>query len=241
MGLYGSPQLGPYRDEPINTKTVNRKKNNSFKVCIITGTIIFLISLIFAITVQEVFMLFGLIFFIGIPVYIVILIVFAFKKQKKLPAVIFLAFCFVSLLISISIMPENIMYGNSNFVINDPEARLEFIESCSEYNYKDISRQPKEYQGKRAVFTGEVFQVVNDSLNENAVIHLLINVTNNEYFWEDTIYAVYTRTSDDEMRILEGDIIKFYGVLEGLTSYESVLGQSITIPMINIGVYELIE
>nr|WP_295778626.1 hypothetical protein [uncultured Intestinibacter sp.] len=43
----------------------------------------------------------------------------------------------------------------------------------------------------------------------------------------------YTRDKDEE-RILEGESVTLYGTSDGLYTYESVLGQSITIPYINI-------
>ena len=52
-----------------------------------------------------------------------------------------------------------------------------------------------------------------------------MNVTDNGFFWDDTIYVHYSGS-----RLLEDDIIEFIGTVKGLITYESVLGGNITIP-----------
>lgn len=121
------------------------------------------------------------------------------------------------------------------------ETKSEYINSCVEYSYKEISRQPQLYKGKRAVFTGKVLQMMEESPEINTTVALLINVTEGEYSWSDTLYAVYKRTIIKASRILDGDIITFYGEIDDLYTYESIWGQSITLPKINIKYYELIE
>lgn len=109
---------------------------------------------------------------------------------------------------------------------------------CEEYNYKEIARNPEKYNGKRIKFTGEVIQVQEGFLNS---VTLRVNVTKNKYdFYEDTIYCTYTY-SKNESKILEDDIITLYGECKGDTTYTSVLGQSITIPKVEIRYVELVN
>ena len=109
---------------------------------------------------------------------------------------------------------------------------------CEEYNYKEIARNPEKYNGKRIKFTGEVIQVQEGLLNS---VTLRVNVTKNKYdFYEDTIYCTYTY-SKNESKILEDDIITLYGECKGDTTYTSVLGQSITIPKVEIRYVELVN
>ena len=113
------------------------------------------------------------------------------------------------------------------------QSKEDFINSCQEYTYKEIARNPNDYKGKHAKFTGEVIQVVEDGDS----VALRVNITAEEASWEesgytysDTIYVEYTRKSENESRILEDDIITLYGTLNGLMDYSSVLGRQVSCP-----------
>ena len=75
-------------------------------------------------------------------------------------------------------------------------------------------------------YTGEVIQVVG---GEEDSYNLRANVSRGEYSWADTVFLYYSGP-----RLLEGDIIEFIGVVHELITYESVWGQDITIPAIEI-------
>ena len=65
-------------------------------------------------------------------------------------------------------------------------------------------------------------------------INLRINVTQGSYgIWDDTILTYYDPKIVSS-RVLEDDIITIYGVSQGLYTYESTMGQKITIPLIKI-------
>ena len=59
-----------------------------------------------------------------------------------------------------------------------------------------------------------------------------MNVTDTGYYWDDTIMVYYV-ASDGDARILEDDIITFYGTMHGMYSYESIFGATITVPLMN--------
>ena len=62
---------------------------------------------------------------------------------------------------------------------------------------------------------------------------LRVNVTKDEYgLYDDTVYVEYLPASEEGGRILEEDIITFYGMADRLETYESVMGQQISIPKI---------
>lgn len=101
-----------------------------------------------------------------------------------------------------------------------------FKENCKTYTYEEISRRPDDFKGKPAKFKGEVFQVMEDG----NIVTLLIHVTKGKYnIWTDVVYVVYIR-EPSESRILENDIVTIYGSLEGTISYETVRGDSLTVP-----------
>lgn len=99
-----------------------------------------------------------------------------------------------------------------------------YKQSCAQYNYRDIARYPADYEGKNAYFRGYVRQVLEDGND----VQLLVDTTESDYGWDDAVIIWYTRA--EEARILEDDIVELWGRLEGLYTYESLLGESITVP-----------
>lgn len=124
------------------------------------------------------------------------------------------------------------------------EDKQQFINECQNYNYEDISRNPNEYKDKKAKFEGQVIQVQENG--NNIVLRVNVTKTENEfadggYLWDDTIYVEYTRQEENESRILEDDIIHIYGKLNGVKSYKSVLGDEITIPLVEASYVDITE
>lgn len=114
----------------------------------------------------------------------------------------------------------------------DKKAKEDFMASCKEYAYKDIARNPKDYEGKPAKFRGEVIQV--QESGDSVVLRVNVTYESFEYIddgiWSDTVYVEYTRKNDSESRILEDDIINMYGTIKGTKTYETVMGSEMTIP-----------
>lgn len=106
-----------------------------------------------------------------------------------------------------------------------------YKQSCEEYAYEDVVRYPQKYIGKKAYFTVRVFQVL-ESGDEVVLLAKPIGVIH-----ADKIYVYYERKSPDEQRILEDDYIEMWGELDGLKTYENILGQSITVPRFNMVYY----
>ena len=108
---------------------------------------------------------------------------------------------------------------------------------CSDIDYITLARNPESHKGEFLTVTGKVIQV----MDNNGSFDLRMDITEGSYgIWDDTIYATVTANSNGE-RILEGDIIKIYGICAGLYSYESVIGTQITLPKIDAPFYEFIE
>lgn len=127
----------------------------------------------------------------------------------------------------------------------DPaQVEKKFKESCETIDFETLSRNPDKYKGNNYKFTGEVIQVVESTWGDT--VDLRINVTKEEFeyiddvMWTDTIYAT-VEIPEGEDRILEDDIITIYGTCDGMYTYESVLGGSISLPKISIKYYSLVE
>ncbi len=127
----------------------------------------------------------------------------------------------------------------------DPaKVEQEFKDSCETIDFETLSRNPDKYKGNNYKLTGEVIQVQESSWGDT--VDLRINITKEEFeyiddvMWTDTIYAT-VEIPDGEDKILEEDILTFWGTCDGNYTYESVLGSSVSLPKISIKYYELSE
>ena len=135
----------------------------------------------------------------------------------------------------------------------------EYAAICREISYEDLARNPESHKGEYFKFTGEVIQVMESS----GRVDLRINVTRVSFYdgledyadlygdltdeeisdasyYQDTIFAT-AKLKDNGDRILEGDIIEFYGVCQGLYKYISVLGAEVSLPEIDIGYWKIVK
>ena len=107
----------------------------------------------------------------------------------------------------------------------------EYKTSCEEIEYKELFRNIESNKGNMFHFKGKIQQVVSDGEYESKY---LISVTKNEYdYWEDNVYVILDRTYFKD-KLLEDDIVDFYGECNGSYSYTSVLGESIEVPKISV-------
>lgn len=99
--------------------------------------------------------------------------------------------------------------------------------------FKDLSRSPDNYIGKKVTFTGVVLQIIEgDTHNEGRMS------TSGSY--NDVIYIYYTADLLD-VRLLEDDEITIYGTFYDMVTYETVIGGSVTLPMIVVDRIDLHE
>ncbi len=139
--------------------------------------------------------------------------------------VVFLIFAFYPH--SENILEKQTLLETSSQIESLVISETEYKASCVSVNYNDIARNPSQYVGKRAMFKGQVVQVQENGAN----VILRMNVTQREFgLWGDTIYIDYKRKSETESRILEGDILIVYGVLNGIKDYQAIFGNQISIP-----------
>ena len=123
-------------------------------------------------------------------------------------------------------------------------SREECVLVSQEIAYKDLARNPAGYENQYFKFTGEVIQVIEGSGYWN----LRLNVTpvyssfgdeDEVLYYEDTLFVSIAQEKDGS-RFLEGDIITIYGMCVGTQSYESILGEKITIPRIDAYYFDLV-
>ncbi|GEM_PF-1716777 len=101
--------------------------------------------------------------------------------------------------------------------------------------YKDLARNPDSYKGVKVTYTGQVIQV-QESGNSVA---LRVNITKNEYdFYEDTVFIQYDKNIISS-RVLEDDVITFWGTANGLLTYTTIMGSELSIPQINVQILQI--
>lgn len=129
--------------------------------------------------------------------------------------------------------------ANGDVILNgEVIAKKDFKKSCSEVKYEDLARNPDNYKGQNLVFKGEVIQC---EQIYGTSYYARVNVTVDEYgFYSDTIYVTF-EIPEGEDKILEEDIVKFYGVCQGSETYTSIFGETITIPSLDAAYVELVK
>ncbi len=115
------------------------------------------------------------------------------------------------------------------------EIRSDYISNCSNYTYEEISRNPDNYKGKYAHFRGEIIQ----SIESGDSYTFRVNISRTSYGWTDTILVSYTKKEVSESRLLEDDVVDLYGMLAGTHTYETVMGNEMTIPLLYAEYVEL--
>lgn len=97
--------------------------------------------------------------------------------------------------------------------------------------YEEMARNGNNHKGEKLQITGTVIQVT-DSAVGGATLRV---ATNGKY---DDIYMVQISKNEWEShRLLENDVITFYGYVYGLYSYKSVMGGQITVPALIVKFY----
>lgn len=116
---------------------------------------------------------------------------------------------------------------------SDGEFKVEYINSCLEYEYAQINRSPDTYMGKLAKFTGKVVQV--EELWKSRILRVEVDAHGN------VIYVRARDRDEGESRILENDFIEIYGELTGIKTYKALLGNKVSIPSIEAKYINAIE
>ncbi|MBO4688007.1 MAG: hypothetical protein J5636_05790 [Clostridiales bacterium] len=106
-------------------------------------------------------------------------------------------------------------------------------DNCQSGMYDAISRDPNAHKGDYVKFTCTIVQVCSEAKSSKYYSEYR-GATNGSY--EDVAYLYIDNYG--ESRILEDDKITVYGVSDGLLTYETVLGSTVTIPKIIVLYYE---
>ena len=122
-----------------------------------------------------------------------------------------------------------IRYGEYDYILKiecTDLSKKQYKSKCKSYTYNEIARDPDDYEGKKAKFSGEVLQALESA--DNPQVDMRIAVDGD---YDHVLYVVYYKP-EGASRILEGDHISVYGELGGVYTYTSTMNAQITIPII---------
>lgn len=100
--------------------------------------------------------------------------------------------------------------------------------SCSQYSYQELLRNPSNYLYKKAYFFGQLLQKVSSTQYRVGIDCTKYNYISG-YHCDNTIYVTYY----GETNLIENDMINMWGTMNGTRSYTTVLGTSVTIPRLD--------
>lgn len=108
--------------------------------------------------------------------------------------------------------------------ISTEEVKQNAVDNLS---YEELFRNNSQYVGKIVHYVGKIIQAQEDSSNSYT---MRVNVTEKKYgLWEDDIFLNYQGN-----RVLEDEIVEFWGEVKGVKKYTTVLGASRSIPEIAV-------
>lgn len=106
-----------------------------------------------------------------------------------------------------------------------PDYNVDEVKSDAQtVDYDELLRNIEDYEGASVEYRGQVMQVIDRDGDQYI---LRVAVTRESFGWDDDVYISW-----EGERVLEEDIIRFWGVVEGPITYETVLGNERTIPEI---------
>lgn len=117
-----------------------------------------------------------------------------------------------------------------------PLSPAEYKARCQTKSYEELARNPDNHKGEYVKFYGQVLQVQNQTLlgvDLNSVV-LRVATKDSGYgnWYDDVVYVTYTKKAG-ESNILEDDFVTLYGIYDGTTTYETIMGGQVTIPSVD--------
>ena len=97
--------------------------------------------------------------------------------------------------------------------------------------YDEMARNGDNHKGEKLQINGKVIQVI-DSDDGTAQLRV---ATRDGY--DDVYYIEIPASQWKTHRLLEDDVITFYGNVYGLLSYDSTMGGKITVPAMTVNMY----
>lgn len=119
---------------------------------------------------------------------------------------------------------------SEKFTLSKEEIAALYKRNCKTISYEKLSRNPGDYEDEYVKFSGTVVQVCSEAKSELYYSTYRV-ATSGRY--KNVVY-IYVDNYGSGSRILEDDYITFYGKFDGLYTYTTVRGDSVTIPSVEV-------
>ena len=116
------------------------------------------------------------------------------------------------------------------FSMSAEELAAQYKNGCQWLSYDTLSRTPGQYEGTDVAFSGYVVQVCSEA--SSSLYYSTYRVATSGRY--DNVVYIKVDNYGSDSRILEDDYITFYGKFDGLYTYETVMGASVTIPCVEV-------
>lgn len=115
----------------------------------------------------------------------------------------------------------------------DSEYKTIYKNQCQNISYTELARNPNKYYDEYVRFSGTVVQVCSEAAYKSDYSTYRVATSSG---YDDVVFvSIYNY---GQPRILEDDYITFYGYFDGLITYETVMGASVTIPSVFADIIE---
>ncbi|MBS4960265.1 MAG: hypothetical protein KHZ62_05550 [Clostridiales bacterium] len=118
------------------------------------------------------------------------------------------------------------------------EIEAEFKASCTVYDYNTLARNPDDYIATYGKYTAMVIQVIEEKVDQG-IIELLVLIPDETGLNPNNIMFVEHSIKEGEPRLLQYDSVTIYGMNMGTTSYITVRGDTLTVPLVDAEYIEL--
>lgn len=125
--------------------------------------------------------------------------------------------------------------------LSEEEIRAAYIDKCETVAYRELKRNPNNYVGKDISVTGKVSQYLSGGAfhEEGFSVYEDYDLNMHDTYLDNRWYVKYTQP--DINRILEDDIVTYYGKFEGLVELTSVIGAKEMYPKLVAEYHEIIH
>lgn len=106
-------------------------------------------------------------------------------------------------------------------------------EECGNYPYESLARTPDTFKNQKIKFSGTIVQVIEEQNQHGYRIAIDDNY--------EQIALVSYQGELDQGRILENDMVEFWGIYQGVTTYQSTFNAKVTVPYLLASGYSILQ
>lgn len=123
------------------------------------------------------------------------------------------------------------------------ESKEDYIKSAKEIAYKDLAREPDQYKGQRIKITVQISQIISGGLFTSGGYRCYEDYDLGKGdTWLKKEWFVDYKLPEGASKILEDDVITFYGEFDGTTEMERALtGTKDEVPVLKAVYYDLVS